>query len=233
MDMYCHCGSITRARELFHRLIPFVDHVAYSTLMKTYLSLNQPIEVLDLFKQFQAASIPADVMFYSNVINAGNQLSLKHQAEYIHRSIPIEMIERNPSLQSKLIDMHAHCSYLDEADRLFRLIKHKDNHSLGYLLQGYAIQGQCKQALKLFREYRSQWKFNEEVYREILRALMLSGEFVDEAREIYRTMPNVYKTGDIAAMMVSTVHRMIHPKFADRLRSLFLLVLNSSMKFNH
>ena len=207
MDMYCHCGSITRARELFNQLLPFVDHVAYSTLMKTYLSLDHPVEVLNLFKQSQGSSSPADAIFYLNVINAGNQLGLKHQAEYIHRSIPTEMIERNPSLQTNLIDMHAHCSHLDEADRLFRLIKRKDNHSLGNLLQGYVIQGQGKQALKLFREYQSQLKFNEEVYRRILCALALTGELVEEAREIYQTIPNVYKTVEVAAAMVRQLIR--------------------------
>lgn len=200
--MYCNCRSIARARELFNQLIPIVDHVTYSTLMKAYLSLHQPMEVLNLFKQFQLSSIPADPMFYLNVINAGNQLGLRHQAEYIHRSIPSNMIEKNLSLQTSLIDMHAHCLHLNEAERLFHLLKQKDNYSLGNLIHGYAINGQGQQALKLFREYQSELKFNEYVYRMILQACELMGGLVNEAQDIYQTIPDTYKTSEVGATMV-------------------------------
>jgi pentatricopeptide repeat protein len=202
MDMYCNCGSIVRARELFNQFLPIVDHVAYSTLMKAYLSVNQPIEILDLFKQFQSSSIPSDSVFYLNIINAGNQLGLRHQAEYIHRSIPSNMIEKNLSLQTSLIDMHAHCLQLNEADRLFQLLKQKDNYSLGNLIHGYAINGQGQEALKLFRENQSVLKFNEHVYRMILFACVFTGGLVNEARDIYQSMPDGYKTPEAVAAMV-------------------------------
>ena len=200
--MYCRCGSIHRARQLFDQLLPSIDHVTYSTLMKTYLSLDQPVEVLQLFNQFQVSSIPSDAFFYLNIINAGNQLGLMHQAKLIHRSIPEQMIEKNFSLQTNLIDMHAHCGQLDEAYRLFDLLKQKDNHSLANLLHGYALQGQGKQALKIYREHQSQLKFNEEVYRSILQALTLTGGLVQEARAIYQTIPDVHKTSEVVTTMV-------------------------------
>jgi tetratricopeptide (TPR) repeat protein len=202
MDMYCNCGSINRARELFNQLLPIVDHVAYSTLMKTYLSLHQPMEILNLFKQFQLSSIPSDSVFYLNIIHAGNQLGLKHQAEYIHRSIPSNMIEKNLSLQTNLIDMHAHCLHLNEADRLFHLLKQKDNYSLGNLIHGYAINGQGQQALKLFQENQSELKYNEYVYRMMLYACVLTGGLVDEARDIYQRILDSYRTPEVAAEMV-------------------------------
>jgi len=205
MDMYCNCGSIIRARELFNQLLPIVDHVAYSTLMKAYLSVNQPVEILNLFKQFQLSSISSDSIFYLNIIHAGYKLGLIHQAEYIHRSIPSNMIEKNLSLQINLIDMHSHCLHLNEADRLFNLLKEKDKNSLGYLIHGYAINGQGQKALKLFQEIKSELKFNEQIYKMILYACAFTGGLVNEAKEIYNTIPEKYKTSDVAAAMVSIV----------------------------
>jgi len=202
MDMYCNCGSITRARELFNQLLPIVDHIAYSTLMKAYLSLHQPIQILDLFKQFQSSSLSSDSIFYLNIINAGYQLGLIHQAEYIHRSIPSSIIEKNFSLQIHLINMHAHCLHLNEAYRLFNILKQKDKNSLGYLIHGYAINGQGEKALKLFNDMKSELEFNEQIYKMILYACAFTGGLINEAKEIYKTIPGKYKTSDVAAAMV-------------------------------
>jgi pentatricopeptide repeat protein len=96
MNMYCNCGSIDRARELFNQLLPVVDHITYSTLMKAYLSINQPLQVLNLFKQLQSSpSISPDTILYLNLINACKQLGLRYQAEMIHRLIPSNIIEKN------------------------------------------------------------------------------------------------------------------------------------------
>lgn len=203
MDMYCNCGSISRARELFNQSFPTVDHIAYSTLMKAYLSNNQPIEILDLFKQFQSLSLSADSIFYLNIIHAGYKLGLIHQAEYIHHSIPSSMIEKNLLLQINLIDMHAHCLHLNEAYRLFNLLKEKNKNSLGNLIHAYAVHGQGKQALKLFEENKSQLKFNEQIYKMILYACAFTGGLIDEAKEIYKNIPEKYKTPEVAAAMVN------------------------------
>ncbi|CAF3454928.1 unnamed protein product [Rotaria sp. Silwood1] len=207
MNMYCNCGLIDRARELFNQFLPIVDHVAYSILMKSYLSINQPLEVLGLFEKLQSSSISPDSFIYLNIINACNQLGLMNQAEKIHRSIPSYIIERNHSLIIGLIDMHAHCLHLNEADRLFNLLKQKDNISLASLLHGYAINGQGQQALKLFEKVKSELIFNEQVYKMILYACVFTDDLVKEAKEIYKTIPDKYKTPQVAAAMVSILVR--------------------------
>jgi pentatricopeptide repeat protein len=128
MNMYCNCGSIDRAREIFDRFLPIVDRVAYSTIMKAYLANNQPAQVLSLFHQLQSSSVSPDPLLYLNVIHACRQLGLAHEAENIHRSIPPHVIEKSPAIQMALIDMHANCSQLPEADRLLRLLEQKENH---------------------------------------------------------------------------------------------------------
>lgn len=202
MDMYCNCGSVERTQELFNQLRPVLDRVAYSTLMKCYLSLNQPVEVLALYEQLQSSSISPDSLLYLNVTHACSQLGLTHQAKKIHRSIPSYMIELNRSLIVGLINMHAHCLRLDEAQRLFDVRKEKENTSLINLLHGYAIHGQGGKALKLFEKVKYQIKLNEHVYRMILLACAFTGGLVTEAREIYKTVPDKYKTPRVAAAMV-------------------------------
>ncbi|CAF3622748.1 unnamed protein product [Rotaria socialis] len=207
MNMYCNCGSIDRAQEIFNQSLPIVDRIAYSSLMKTYLSINQPVQVLRLFEQSKSSSIRSDPVLYLNVINASNQLGLMHQAEYIHRLIPSHMIENNLLLIRGLIDMHSNCLHLTEAHRLFNLLEQKDNNSLASLLHGYAINGHGQQALNLFEKVKSELIFNEQVYKEILRACAFTGDLVDEARGIYQTIPDTYKTSQVAAAMVSILAR--------------------------
>ncbi|MCC7159831.1 MAG: hypothetical protein IT281_09855 [Ignavibacteria bacterium] len=203
MNMYCNCGSIDRAQELFDQLLPIVDRIAYSSLMKTYLSINQPTQVLRLFEQSKSSSIKSDPILYLNVINACNQLGLMNQAEYIHRSIPSHMIEYNLLLIRSLIDMHSHCLHLNEANRLFSLLEQKDNNSLASLLHGYAINGQGQEALSLFEKCKSDLILNEQVYKAILYACAYTGDLVNEAWEIYKTIPDIYKTPQVAATMVN------------------------------
>ena len=130
MDMYCKCGSIDRARELFDQYLPELDCIAYSTMMKAYLVANQPNQVLDLFKQLQSTPISPDVSLYLHVISAGKELGQPEQAEFIHRSIPSYIIEKNVSIQKALIDMHRKCSNLEEAQRLSRLLKQNDRKGI-------------------------------------------------------------------------------------------------------
>ena len=202
MNMYCNCDSIDRARELFNQLLSIVDHVAYSTLMKAYLSLDQPVEILSLFDQFQSSPISPHVIVYLNTINPCNRLGLMHQVENIHRSIPSHIIEKDPSLLIALVDMHAHCLHLHEAYQLFKLLKQKNNTSLASLLHGYAINGQRQKALKIFEEFKSKFRVNEQVYKLVLYACGFTGGLVNDVRQVYRAMPDEYKTPQITAAMV-------------------------------
>lgn len=208
MDMYCQCGSIDRAREIFDRFLPIVDAVAYSTLMKAYNASNQPVQVLALFRQLQSSSITPDPLLYSSVIRACQQLGLAHQAESIHRAIPAYVIEKSPALQSVLIAMHAHCSHFDEAKRMFRLVEQKDGKTLASLIHALAVNGQGRQALSLFEEMKTQVKLNALVYKMLLSACAFTDGLVDEARHIYRSLPDKYKAPDVAAVMVGTLTAM-------------------------
>ncbi len=204
--MYCNCGMMDHAQEFFNEVFPNVDHITYSTLMKAYLSINQPLKVLNLFKQLQSStSISPDLILYGNVINACYQLGFPSQAEEIHRLIPSNIIEKNVSLQINLIDMHAHCLNLNEAHRLFNLLKQKDNNSLGKLIHGYAINGQGEEVLKLCKQIQTEVKFNEQVYKMILYACASTGGLVNKARDIYETIPEKYRTPEIAGAMVKSL----------------------------
>ncbi|CAF1220200.1 unnamed protein product [Adineta steineri] len=209
IDMYCNCGSIDRARKLFDQLLPIADHITYSILMKAYLSINQPTQVLSLFHQLQSSSssISPDAVLYLHVINACQQLGLPHQAENIHRAIPSFIIEKNLSVQTALINMHSHCLQVNEAYRLFSLLKQKDNHTLANLIHGLAINGQGQRALKLFEDIKSELKINEQIYKMILYACKFTEGLVDETRKIYKIIPEKYKTPDIASIMVSILAR--------------------------
>ena len=202
MNMYCKCGSLDRARALFNQFIAVVDHVSYSTLMRAYLRANQPLQVLSLFEQLRSSSISADPILYMDIIQACQHLALPQQAEQLHRSIPSFLIERDRQLQLNLIEMHAHCSHLDEASRLFHLLKDKDNAVLTRLLHGYAIHGRGQQALKLFESMKKELNFNAQVYRMILHACALTGGMVREAQTLYKSIPQKCKTPDVGAAMV-------------------------------
>lgn len=202
MSMYCACGSVDRAHEIFDQIFPAGDHVTYSTLMKAYLSVNQPAKVLHLYDKVSSSSIVPDSVLYSCVIDATSRIGLMHQSEYVHRSIPSHIIEYHRSLTTGLIDMHAHCSQLNEAERLFHLLNKKDSNTFASLLHGYAINGQGLKALELFDNMKHNLNFNENVYKSILYACEYTGDLVQEAEEIYKQIPDIYKTLEVTAIMV-------------------------------
>ena len=201
MDMYCKCGSLERARELFNRYASSMDRVAYSTLMKTYLTVDQPLQVLALFDQLRSTSITPDAVLFANVIRAGSRLGLPKQAETILHAIPSHVIEKHGQLQENLITMCVQCSRMEDAVRLFHQSKQKTNHSLASLLHGYAIHGDGQRALELFHQLSRTWKFNEQVYQKILHACALTGGLAREARQLYETIPEHCRTKDVASVM--------------------------------
>lgn len=171
-------------------------------MMKAYLSIDRPVEVIELFKEFQRSSLRFDSVLCSILLQTGKRLGLANQAEFIHRSIPADLIEKNPLLVNQLIDMHAHCGHLTEAHRLFNLLEQKDSYSLANLLHGYAIDGQGREVLKIYRKNRRSVKMNEQIYKTILSACAMTGGLLREAQEIYKSIPEKYRTTEIAAAMV-------------------------------
>lgn len=202
MNMYCACGSLNKAREIFDQNRSLVDHIAYSTLMKAYSTHFQPVQVLKLFDQCESSSISSDSLLYSHVIQACRQIGLPHQAEQLHRSIPSETIEQNPTLQTQLIDLHSHSGQLVEARRLFDLMSKKDVESLINLLHGLSIDGKAHEALELFESMKNEFAYNSNVYRTILHACALTKGFVDQAQRIYQEIPVQHQTPDVAANWV-------------------------------
>ena len=203
MDMYCACGSLAQARQMFEQNRSLLDHVAYSILMKAYLVNYQPVEVLHLFEQCQSSSISLDSLLYSYVIQASRRIGLPRQAEQLHRSIPPELIERNLSLKIQLIDLHSHCGQLAEAQRLFHLIREKDATALTSVLHGLAIHGHGQEAFQLFESMKNTIDYNSNVYRTMLQACALTGDLVDQAKRIYQQIPIQHRTADVTASLVS------------------------------
>jgi hypothetical protein len=231
--MYCACNSLERARLLFDRFIPMFDQIAYSVLMKAYLSSNQPFEVLLLFDRFQPRSVKLDCIFYNNILHACRRLGLPRQAEQIHREIQSSITRHDLSLQINLIEMHANCSQLSEATRLFHLLKLTDSSSFGHLLYGYAIHGRGQQALTLYNTMKNKITCNAQVYRTLLYACACTGGLVKEARHLYKQMPDKFRTPNMMAIMVRRrLFDVIDRLTSYLIRSQYWLVLHTSMKQN-
>ena len=71
---------------------------------------------------------------------------------WVHQFVRRKKLDRVINLCTALVDMYAKCGGTTEAKRLFDEMPEKETASWNALINGFAVNGQGKEALKVFSE---------------------------------------------------------------------------------
>ncbi|KAI5082423.1 hypothetical protein GOP47_0002166 [Adiantum capillus-veneris] len=125
VDMYCKCGFLKKARELFDHLVTR-DVVSWNALMFGYADHNYASEVLSFFEQMQLVGVSPDAVSFVCILKACGTLGAIQKGTEIHNEISRRgLLERDCIIGNALVDMYAKCGLLARAREVFgRLLVH-------------------------------------------------------------------------------------------------------------
>jgi pentatricopeptide repeat protein len=151
IDMYAKCGRLENAQRVFDCLL-HRDAVSWSTIIGGYTQSAHYEDALELFSQMQLLDVKADSATISSVLPACANLLALQQGKEIHNYIIHFGFESDVFVGSALVDMYAKCGEIDIAQQLFSKMPDRNVVSWNAIIAGYAQNGNCNEALQLFRQ---------------------------------------------------------------------------------
>ncbi|XP_057818466.2 putative pentatricopeptide repeat-containing protein At3g23330 [Cryptomeria japonica] len=209
VDMYAKCGSIQKACEVFEK-IPQRDGVLWTAMIAGYAQNGFVEMALETFKQMQLAGVKPGSTTFVSILPACAKMGALEHGMNIHQSIIKNGFLFDVIVASALIDMYSKCGSTHKARELFDKIPQRDVISWNAMIAGYAQNGFCEDALKLFELVKQSGTYPDHVsFTCVLFACSHAG-LVYEGCKYFNGMSDSYgimPTIDIYACMVDLLGR--------------------------
>ncbi|KAG5386667.1 hypothetical protein IGI04_038137 [Brassica rapa subsp. trilocularis] len=153
ISMYCKCKDVDTAASLFGKLRTRTL-VSWNAMILGFAQNGRPIEALNYFSQMRAWTVKPDTFTYVSVITALAELSVTHQAKWIHGVVMRNCLDKNVFVATALVDMYAKCGAITTARKVFDMMSERHVTTWNAMIDGYGTHGIGKAALELFEEMR-------------------------------------------------------------------------------
>ncbi|XP_057832181.2 pentatricopeptide repeat-containing protein At5g27110-like [Cryptomeria japonica] len=191
VDMYAKCGSIDKARELFGRM-PQRDCISWNALIAGYVQNGYLEKALETFKQMQLTGVKPDSTTFASILPACAKMGALEQGIDIHQGINDRGILSDVVVATALIDMYAKCGSIDKARELFDKMPERNVVSWNAMIAGYAQNGFCKDALKIFELMKHSGTYPDIVSFACVLCACSHVGLVDEGCTYFNHMSNSY-----------------------------------------
>lgn len=152
VDMYCKCGEIDMARELFDELRE-KDLILWNTMIGGYSYLSLYAEALALFDLMLREKVTPNDVTFLGVLPACACLGALDLGKWVHAYVDkILKGTNNVSLWTSIIDMYAKCGCVEVAEQVFRSNGSRTLASWNAMISGFAMNGHAERALAHFEE---------------------------------------------------------------------------------
>ncbi|XP_008242743.1 PREDICTED: pentatricopeptide repeat-containing protein At1g08070, chloroplastic-like [Prunus mume] len=191
MDVYCKCGCVLFARDLFDKM-PEKNLFSWNIMINGHVEDSNYDEAFLLFREMQLKGEKGDKVTVVSLLLACSHLGALELGKWLHAYIEKEKIEVDVALGTTLVDMYAKCGSIDGALEVFRKLPEKDVMTWTALISGFAMCGQGKKALEHFHEMQmSGVKPDAITFVGVLAACSHAG-LVDEGILHFNSMHEVY-----------------------------------------
>ncbi|PWA90024.1 pentatricopeptide repeat (PPR-like) superfamily protein [Artemisia annua] len=184
LDMYCKCGCLDVAREIFDGLpkknvicwtsmvsgyvscgkldearflfdeSPVKDIVLWTAMINGYVQFNHVEEAMRLFQQMQKFKIKPDKFTVVALLTGCAQVGALEQGTWIHEYMNEHRITIDAVCGTALIDMYAKCGCIDKSLEVFYGLHGKDTASWTSIICALSVNGKTSKALQLFTEMK-------------------------------------------------------------------------------
>ncbi|XP_057825159.2 pentatricopeptide repeat-containing protein At4g13650-like [Cryptomeria japonica] len=192
VDMYAKCGSIDKAYELYDRM-PEKDVIAWNAMIAGYAQNGFAENALETFKQMQLAGVKPNSTTFASILSACAKLGGLKQGMNIHQSITKRGFLSDIIIRNALLDMYAKCGSIDKAHELFDGMPQRDVISWNAIIAGYAQNGFCKDALKIFELMKHYVTYPNAVSFVCVLCACSHAGLVDEGCTYFNQMSNRYR----------------------------------------
>ncbi|CAN0913798.1 Pentatricopeptide repeat-containing protein At1g31430 [Linum grandiflorum] len=223
LDMYCKCGCLAVARELFDAMpaknvicwtsmvsgyitcgeldearklferSPARDIVLWTAMINGYVQYNRFDEAVELFRDMQARRIKPDKFLLVALLTGCAQTGALEQGKWIHEYIKENRIVLDAIVGTALIDMYAKCGCIDQALRIFYALRDKDTASWTAVICALAMNGKTHEALSLFSEMKRVGVRPDDVTYVGVLSACSHGGLVNEGRDFFNSMTKLHQ----------------------------------------
>jgi pentatricopeptide repeat protein len=148
---YAQHGLVDEAIQLFRKM-PETNALSWNAVISGYVKHGQDEAALMLFYEMLSTDIQPNQFIFSSVLPACANLAALEHGKRIHDQIARREFQSDVFIGSALVDMYAKCKSLEIARDVFDKMPQKDVVTWTAMTAGYAQNGQCEEALALFRE---------------------------------------------------------------------------------
>ncbi|KAL8101629.1 hypothetical protein AgCh_033503 [Apium graveolens] len=148
-DMYGKCGSIDDARHIFDKSLNR-DVVSWTAMIDRYFEDGRSKEGFKLFMELLSSGIRPNEFTFAGVLNACTNQSAEHLGKQVHGHMVRIGCDPKSFAASALVHMYSKLGNVENAYRVFKGIPQPDLVSWTSLINGYAQNGQPREALRLF-----------------------------------------------------------------------------------
>lgn len=223
VDMYCKCGHLSIARQVFNDMpiktvicwtsmvsgyvncgqldearelferSPVRDVVLWTAMINGYVQFNRFDEAVALFREMQIKRVSPDRFTLVALLTGCAQLGTLEQGKWIHGYIDENEIMIDAVVGTALIEMYAKCGFIEKSLEIFNGLKEKDTASWTSIICGLAMNGKTSKALELFAEMVQTGVKPDDITFIGVLSACSHGGLVEEGRKHFRSMTAVYQ----------------------------------------
>ncbi|CAJ1932733.1 unnamed protein product [Sphenostylis stenocarpa] len=222
LDMYCKCGHVSVAREIFDAMTvknvncwtsmvtgyvicgrldqardyfersPSRDIVLWTAMINGYVQFNRFEEAIALFGEMQMRGVKPDKFIVVTLLTGCAQSGALEQGKWIHNYIDENSILVDAVVGTALIEMYAKCGCIDKSLEIFNGLKEKDTASWTSIICGLAMNGKTSKALELFEAMQMFGLKPDDVTFIAVLSACTHAGLVEEGRKLFHSMSSVY-----------------------------------------
>lgn len=204
VQMYCKCGRRDKA-SLVLRERPLsslktqnsgvscnAEMVSWSSMVSGYVSNGNYEDGIKSFKIMVRELVVVDILTITSIISACANTGILEFGRQVHAYIQKIGHRIDTYAGSSLIDMYSKSGTLDDAIMIFQQINDPSVVLWTSMISGYALHGQGKEAICLFKEMMNQGITpNEVTFLGVLNACSHAG-LLEEGCRYFKMMKDVY-----------------------------------------
>ncbi|MCO5561641.1 hypothetical protein L7F22_015262 [Adiantum nelumboides] len=200
LNMYSLFGLIDEAQKLFDKVEDKSVHL-WGEMIAGYAEQGFCDKALQVFENMQHRGLKPDKFSCLRILKACGSLGAMRQSRLMYDHAIRCGLDSDTMVGNTLIDIFAKCGSLEEAQKVFLVIKNPDVVSWSVIIAGYAQQGDGHRALELFKEMQAKGFVPSKVsYLGALKACGSLKDF-DQGRKIH---DQIAKTELIVDLLVGS-----------------------------
>lgn len=191
VDMYCKCGWLADAANLFWT-IGERDVVSWNVMVIGCICNHKFEDACNYFWVMRREGITPDEVSYCSVLNASASLAALDQGTLIHDQIIKSGFAKSACVSSSLITMYAKCGSLIDAYRMFNETDERNVVCWTAMLAAYQQHGCANQVIELFEKMlEEEMKPNYVTYVSALSACSHTGR-IEKGFKYFDSMTKVH-----------------------------------------